>query len=416
MSNYKSLTLGDIQTARSNLNQLIEIAAEDISSSVSRKTYEHFVTGGAVSGMPGVTSSLFHTIHDQDFSLQTSNAIFDMTIGLYPSGSVLTGAQAGTDQNNKRIFPSHSLNMREKGNNYRQFAQLLLGNADDSFKAPFNSTDEDDRIEEALFINIKRLFHRDQIKRGSLTLLMYGSASKASEDDLGSASHSPGSMEGGALAGFHTASLNSSDPETIHTWTDIGSDVNKIVTHGGGVAEIRSGSSGNKVGLSFIDQGILVLDMNKVFFQFETFTGSIDATEGTVSSVKGLTHFTGSFKDLLVSGSIDDIVSHIASTRFGGDTSTRVSFQNITNINSTLFFCRANANEFNYSSNPTYTNTDNEIVVIEEGAEDTQRSFTFVTSIGLYNSANNLLAVAKLSRPVEKNNTKDITFRIRLDF
>jgi hypothetical protein len=39
-----------------------------------------------------------------------------------------------------------------------------------------------------------------------------------------------------------------------------------------------------------------------------------------------------------------------------------------------------------------------------------------VTSIGLYDASNQLLAVAKLSRPVEKNNEKDMTFRIRLDF
>ena len=39
-----------------------------------------------------------------------------------------------------------------------------------------------------------------------------------------------------------------------------------------------------------------------------------------------------------------------------------------------------------------------------------------VTSIGLYDGNDNLLAVAKLSRPVEKNDEKDLTFRIRLDF
>jgi len=93
-----------------------------------------------------------------------------------------------------------------------------------------------------------------------------------------------------------------------------------------------------------------------------------------------------------------------------------VSFQNITNINSTLFFCRATTDEFNYSSNPTFINSDNEIQVIETGQEDVQKSFAFVTSIGLYDANNNLLAVAKLSRPIEKNSEKDLTFRTRLDY
>ena len=93
-----------------------------------------------------------------------------------------------------------------------------------------------------------------------------------------------------------------------------------------------------------------------------------------------------------------------------------LNFQNATNINSTLIFCRSTADEFNYSSNPTYTDNDDRIVVIDEGAEDTQRSFAFPTTIGLYDANDNLLAVAKMSRPVEKNDEKDLTIRVRLDF
>ena len=74
----------DIRTARSFLNQLIDVIQEDISGSTTRKKYQVFVTGGVG---PGVTSSLFQTIFDQDFSLQTANAVFDMTVGLFSSGS-----------------------------------------------------------------------------------------------------------------------------------------------------------------------------------------------------------------------------------------------------------------------------------------------------------------------------------------
>ena len=93
-----------------------------------------------------------------------------------------------------------------------------------------------------------------------------------------------------------------------------------------------------------------------------------------------------------------------------------MTFQNSTQINSTLYFCRASADEFNYSTNPTYTDSDGKIAVIEQGQDATQRSFTFPTTIGLHNDAGELLAVAKLSRPIEKNDEKDITFRVRLDF
>jgi hypothetical protein len=120
--------------------------------------------------------------------------------------------------------------------------------------------------------------------------------------------------------------------------------------------------------------------------------------------------------DLMVSASIDDIVDHFMSCRFSSGSLTAQTFQNNTNINSTLLFCRATADEFNYSSNPTYTDTSNRIVVIDEGQEDVQRAFSFITTVGLYDANDNLLAVAKLSRPIEKNDEKDLTVRIRLDF
>ena len=122
------------------------------------------------------------------------------------------------------------------------------------------------------------------------------------------------------------------------------------------------------------------------------------------------------YPDFLVSASMDNIIDHLATARFQSGTLTAMTFQNITNINSTLIFCRATADEFNYSSNPTYVADDDRVVVIDEGQEDTQRSFTFPTTVGLYDANDNLLAVAKMSRPIEKNDEKDITVRVRLDF
>ena len=130
-----------------------------------------------------------------------------------------------------------------------------------------------------------------------------------------------------------------------------------------------------------------------------------------------LGNYSASFiPDFIVSASMDNILDHVCATRFSSGSLTAMTFQNVTNINSTLIFCRATADEFNYSSNPTFTDSTGRIRVIDEGEEVTQRTFSFITTIGLYDARNNLLAVAKLSRPVEKNDEKDITMRIRLDF
>ena len=97
-------------------------------------------------------------------------------------------------------------------------------------------------------------------------------------------------------------------------------------------------------------------------------------------------------------------------------TLTAMTFQNATKINSSLFFCRATADAYNFSSNPTFTDENGRIRVIEQGQNATQRSFTMPTTVGLHDAAGNLLAVAKLSRPIEKNDERDVTFRVRLDF
>ena len=409
MATYKELSVSDIQTSVSYLNTLIECVGEDLSSSVSRRAYEHFVTGGIRAGQPGVTSSLFHTIYDQDYTLQTANPLFDVTVGLNFTGSQATGSEVGTDANGKRLYPSMSLMMREKGYIYRQYAQMLLGNADSTFKAPLNSTTATDEIDAALFVNIKRLFHRDQIKRGTLTMLIHQSGAVSNFGENGKASSAGAAGAGNPRQLADTGSV-------LGTFTDSGGDTNKLTAFGGGVSEVRSGTSGDRVGLMFVDHGIIVLDMEKVFDFKQTFSGAFDAVDGTHLGANGRTRFTGTLNQFIVSASIDDVNSYFMSTRFGNDTSTRLSFQNITNINSTLYFVDAKPAEFNYSSNPTYINSDNEVQVIEKGQEDVQASFTFFTSVGLYDANNNLLAVAKLSRPIEKNKEKNISLRCRLDF
>ena len=93
-----------------------------------------------------------------------------------------------------------------------------------------------------------------------------------------------------------------------------------------------------------------------------------------------------------------------------------MAFQNQTNIQSSIYFCRAAPGEFNYSTNPTYLDANGNLQVIEDQTDPTERSFTFFTTVGLYNANNELMAVGKLSRPVEKNDEKDLNVRVRLDF
>ena len=89
-----------------------------------------------------------------------------------------------------------------------------------------------------------------------------------------------------------------------------------------------------------------------------------------------------------------------------------LQFNNTTELNSAIYFCRASANEFNYSSNPTYLSGSK--VVVKNTRTDTPVSY--ITTVGLYSSDNVLLAVAKLSEPLKKDPTNELTLRVRLDF
>ena len=91
---------------------------------------------------------------------------------------------------------------------------------------------------------------------------------------------------------------------------------------------------------------------------------------------------------------------------------SNVSFNNTTELNSTIYFCRANHNEFNYSSNPTYTSGSK--INVKNTALD--NPVAYITTIGLYSADNELLAVAKLSEPIKKDPTSELTFRVRLDY
>lgn len=417
MATFKEILPSDIKTARSFLNQLIDVLQEDVSGSVSRRKYQVFVTGGIG---PGVTSSLFQTVYDQDFTLQTANAIFDMTMGLQPGGSTELSSQTGVDSAGKELFPSSSLMMREKMDVYRQFATALLGAPTSKFTSPIDSSNPADQIDVAMFVAFKRLFARDSIKRETFAMRFFQTASMN-----GPSSPTPYTNNSSGQA----ETFGNSPPNLFLTsqsgsaiYTDIGAATNKLSTFGGQVGNVvDSANTSRNVGLMFYDRGILVLDLAKITSASQYMSGAIDAMAPLGTQVLGAsgsqTQFQSAFiPDFVVSASLDNIVDHIASCRMGSGSQTALTFQNVTNINSTLIFCRAEADEFNYSSNPTFTDTTNRIVVIDVGQEDTEQTFTYVTSVGMYDANDNLLAVAKLSRPVQKSPERDLTFRVRLDF
>lgn len=82
-------------------------------------------------------------------------------------------------------------------------------------------------------------------------------------------------------------------------------------------------------------------------------------------------------------------------------------------ITSDFVFIRARNSEFNYSENPSFIASSTGEVIYDYFINNPQ---VYPTSVGLYNDSNELLATAKLSRPIQKNFTKEALIRIKLDF
>jgi hypothetical protein len=87
-------------------------------------------------------------------------------------------------------------------------------------------------------------------------------------------------------------------------------------------------------------------------------------------------------------------------------------------VPSTHYFVRVKNQDFNFSNNPSFVYPENisgsyKGEVIDSLVEEPK---TYVTTVGLYNEQNELIAVAKLSQPTKKDFSSELSFRIRLDF
>ena len=109
----------------------------------------------------------------------------------------------------------------------------------------------------------------------------------------------------------------------------------------------------------------------------------------------------------LTSASLDDVSTGWRNRFYN------LSLNNTTILNSTMYTCRIASRDFNYSANPTYL-SGSEVIVKGGDTENSPKSY--ITTVGLYNALDQLLAVAKLSQPIEKSPAEDLLIKVRLDY
>ena len=319
------------------------------------------LTGTIISGTYGTfpnenniknyTHGMFQSVYDYPYLSSSANHIFDITVGYDEDSSLYNTANT---QNTK------------KTNLYNQFAQLLLGytsSTSDSirkFESDLN-LDGSGTMNDVFFLSLSRLLTKDQIKRNSFSIV------------LGT----------GSYANPMTSLVTLTDASASY-----GTNGGVATTNGGDYGVLYT--SGNVAhGVVFYQAGIVALSSS-------VFAGVSDVGLSGSNDVEAV--LTGSS----ISGACDAFRHRV----------NNISFNNTTEINSTIYFCRVPHNKFNYSSNPTYVSGSK--IRVKNVASDNPVSY--ITTVGLYNTVGELLAVAKLSEPLKKSPTNDITIRVRLDY
>ena len=346
----------DVTSTKTLLHEAIPIT-----SSIVKGTYGTFPNEGNIKNY---THKMFQSVYDYPFLSSSANHIFDITFG-YAAGSALSGTSANHSQVSK------------KQNIYNQMAQICMGY---DATGSIQKFDEDGdlagtatKINEAVFISFSRLLVKDEIKRGTFELKLGVNAQTASVMDKKVRIY-----DKGASTAYKT---NSPVGEygILYATNSVGVPVKNTSDHA--------------CGLVFYQAGICVI------------SASVFQTDILSSSV----HYSGASStpaDVMVSSSID-VIANGFRRRIDN-----ISFNNTTELNSTIYFCRANHNEFNYSANPTYLNGSK--IRVKDSAEDMPVSY--ITSVGLYSSDGTLLAVGKLSEPLKKEPSVEYTLRARLDY
>ena len=373
---FKTFLSKDIASTRTMLHEAIPITGTLVSgtydagtSTENTKTYSH---------------GMFESVYDYPYLSSSANHILDITMG-YSANSVLSSSRAA--------FEGSTLDQQKKKINvYNEMAQVLVG-YDVSGSIQEFDVDGDllaggAKMRETFFVNFARLLTKDEIKKGSFAMSFM----------TGCTGLTPAALTGNVLTigdtnGESNYKINS--PAGEYGLLKV-SDC--IANHGHTIGET--------VGHVYYQAGIAVLS-SSVFAASQFIINQGKERGGNLSSFAPNTNAaSGTVFDTMLSASIQ-LNANAFRRRLNN-----ISFNNTTELNSTIYFCRANNTDFNYSTNPTYVSSSK--IVVKNNTLD--NPVAYATTIGLYSADNELLAVAKLSEPIKKDPTNELTFRVRLDY
>jgi hypothetical protein len=248
---------------------------------------------------------------------------------------------------------------------YGQYQNLVLGDENAAFI--FGNVTSSD----FWAISVERNRYKESIFPGSLTLELSGSLGVISLTD-------------------------DSNYATTTTFTEAGRVFN-IISGSAGVKDTSLNPDGWSPNSG--SYGWLLPDIATILLNPTALTGSLVAG-GIGLNVNRSSNTTGNNNQKLF-------------LAISGSTASTFTLNSQETVTSDFIFVRPRSSEFNYSENPSFISGSTGEVLYSSFVDNPQ---VYITTVGLYNDTNELLAVAKLSRPLLKDFTKEALIRVKLDF
>lgn len=158
-------------------------------------------------------------------------------------------------------------------------------------------------------------------------------------------------------------------------------------------------------GLMIPDEGLIILNPRALSIPAGPL-GGVGAIFNEFSSSQAATFFNSNPTHNINNRMVFQMISSSALLQ------PTFSLQNSETISSRYFFTRVKNAEFNYTSNPTIIDNNGNLLYTSL----IYNPQTYITTVGLYNDTGDLLAVAKLNKPLVKDFTKELLVRVKLDF
>tara|TARA_A100001515_G_scaffold130503_1_gene117773 strand:- start:1693 stop:2793 length:1101 start_codon:yes stop_codon:yes gene_type:complete len=361
---YKNLGGNDIVSTRTLLHEAIPLTGTIVSGTYSDNNVKFHSHG------------MFETVYDYPYLSSSANHIFDLTVGIAASSG---------------LYNTTYTQYKKKKNIYGQMAQVLVGYDVTGSVLDF---DEDgnilaggSKLKDVFIMPLSRLLVKDEIKKGSFNL------------ELGV---KPAYAEDGTVFANRILITDFSGSDGYFVNSPAG-EYGVLYVTASTHNNILKANRRYPAGLLYYQAGIAVLTAS--IFRDAALGGLLNNGFGHVL-MKGPSSTAEDVDAVLTGSLITGAVDNFRTRLYN------LSFNNTTELNSSIYFCRVNHDEFNYSANPTYLNN-SKIRIKTKASED---PISYITTIGLYSAANELMAVAKLSEPLKKTPSQEFTLRVRLDY